>query len=389
MVGFTMDRELQSREAGAAGRIAFLFKRGREVRTQESFPTEFLYGMVQLQQAGYDARIITDRDLGLDIPPGRVWRALSQLLYVVTGIPWWPLRRLLRRTVRERLDAFDCVVVTTNVFGICLGALSRLGVIRPRILFIAMGLIEPTTARRVIAVYRWLFRKDVALRTLSEIDAQHLALHVGIPVSHIPFGVDAQFWAPGGREARVSGGDYVLSIGNDSHRDYQALLDAWKPGYPLLRIVTGQKLAASAANVEVQPGDWHKQVLTDQQIRTLMQEARFVILPIGNTVQPSGQSACLQAMACGKAVVITDFPGLWNRDLLRDGETCILAGPPGNRSGIQNAVERLLADADSADAIGTRARKVVESNLNVNAMAQAVARELDWLLDRGPAQRCA
>lgn len=369
---------------GAKGRIAFLFKRGREVRTQGSFPTEFLYGMVQLQRAGYDVQIITDGDLGLDSPPSRVWRALSQLVYVLTGIPWWPLHRLMQRQVRERLDEFDCVVATTNVFGVCLGVLRRLGVIRPRVLFIAMGLIEPTTAGRVIRVYRWLFRKGVALRALSEVDAEHLASHIGIPVSHIPFGVDAQFWKPDEERSRMIGGDYVLSIGNDSNRDYQTLLDAWKPEYPLLRIVTGQALATSAANVEIQPGDWHKQILTDQQVRTLMQQARFVILPIGNTVQPSGQSVCLQAMACAKAVVITDFPGLWNRELLRDGDTCVLAGAPGSCSGIQDAVERLLADSELADAIGSRARKIVESNLNVDAMAQAMAGELDGMLDGTP-----
>ena len=170
--------------------------------------------------------------------------------------------------------------------------------------------------------------------------------------------------------------DYILSIGNDLNRDYRTLINCWKPDYPQLRIVTRLEITSHPDNVVVLRGDWHQQVLNDKEIRSLMRSSLFVILPIRQTMQPSGQSACLQAMACGKAVIITDFPGLWNRELLRDGETCVIAGAPGDSSGIQQAVERLLADMTLAKAIGDSARTIVESHLNVARMADAVATEL-------------
>lgn len=371
----------QAFKGRGAGRIAFLFKSGREARLSGSSPTEFFYGLIQLQRAGYDAEIVTDHEFNLDSPPGRFWRALSQLAYVAIGIPLWPLARLARRTVRERLDAYDHLVVTANIFGLCLGVLRRFKLIRPNIFFIAMGLIEPTTPLRVIGVYRWILKKGAAVRTLSEIDANLLTARLGFSVSHIPFGVDSVFWVPTEADLGVAAGNYAISIGNDVHRDYRTLLQAWKPGYPMLRIVTGQNIVSDAPNVEILRGDWHKQVLTDERIRTLIQGARLVILPIRNTVQPSGQSVCLQAMACGKAVIITDFPGLWNRELLRDGETCIIGGPPGDRSGLQRAVERLLNDTALANAIGGNARRIVESDLNVDKMAEAIAADLRKLAD--------
>jgi glycosyltransferase involved in cell wall biosynthesis len=369
----------QALKGRGGNRIAFLFKSGREARLSGSSPTEFLYGLIQLRRAGYDAEIITDHEFNLDSPPGRFWRALSQLVYIAIGVPLWPLARLARRVARKRLNAYDHVVVTVNIFGICLGVMRRLKLIRPNIFFIAMGLIEPTTSTRVIRAYRWIFKNGVAIRTLSEIDANLLTEKLGFSVSHIPFGVDSLFWVPSETDAGVAADDYVLSIGNDSHRDYRTLLQAWKPDYPMLRVVTGQNIVSGAPNVDILRGDWHKQVLTDERIRTLIQGARFVILPIRNTVQPSGQSVCLQAMACGKAVVITDFPGLWNRELLRDGETCIIAGPPGDRSGLQRAVERLLTDAALVNVIGGNARIIVESDLNVDKMAEAIAADLDKL----------
>jgi glycosyltransferase involved in cell wall biosynthesis len=371
-----MPETLPSGEKGAGARIAFLFKGGREDRRSGSFPTEFFYGLIQLQQAGYPAEILTDRQLGVDNPPNRFWRAFSQLVYITAGIPWWPLLRLARRTVRDRLNSYDYLVVTTNTFGLCLGVLRRFGLIRARILFIAIGLIETRTPIRIVLVYRWFLGKGVAVCALSEAEAGVLTQRLRMPVAHIPFGVDASFWVPGRPDTRLESGDYVLSIGNDRHRDYRTLMDAWKPHYPLLRIITRLDIASTARNIEILRGDWHSQILDDVQIRTLMQNARFVILPIRQTIQPSGQSACLQAMACAKTVVITDFSGLWNRKMLRDGATCILAGPPGFRAGIQAAAERLLADPGLVIKVGQNARKMVESELDVTRMASAIAAEL-------------
>lgn len=374
-----MGEILQKKSGIPTSRVAFLFKGGRGSRKFGDSPTEFFYGFIQLQQAGYDVEMITSRELNLDNPPGRFWRALSHLIYSMIGVPCWPLLRLARRTVRERLDSYDCLVVTTNILGISLGVLRRLKLIKPKIFFISMGLIEPTTSSRVISVYRLVFNKDVALRALSEIDAHQLSRKLGVPVTHIPFGVDISFWLPAKTGAHAAADKYVLSIGNDSNRDYQTLLDSWKPTYPLLRIVTGQNIVTTAPNVEILRGGWHNQILTDGRIRILIQNAIFVILPIKNTFQPSGQSACLQAMACGKAVIITNFPGLWNRELLRSGETCIIIGPPGDHIGIQTTVEKLLTDTILTTRVGENARKIVESDLNVTRMAEAIASDLNEL----------
>lgn len=357
------------------GRIGFMFKAGREARAAEGGPTEFFYGYVQLRQAGYDAEIVTDRDVDLDALPARVWRTVSHAFYAATGVPLWPAVRLARSEALARLNAFDCLVVSTNTFGICLGLLSRLNVLKTPVLFMAIGLIEPTTPARVVRVYRWIFGKRVSVRALTEGNARLLSSKLGTAIGHVPFGVDTRFWTPpaGGTPA----GDYVLSVGNDSHRDYATLLKAWRPSDPPLRIVTSHAISSAAANVEIIRGGWHQQVLTDEAIRALVQNARFVILPIRQTIQPSGQSACLQAMACGKTVVITEFSGLWNRELLRDGDTCLFGGAPGDYEGIRRAVDGLLADAGASARIGANARRMVESSLSVDHMAAAVAREVD------------
>lgn len=357
------------------GKVAFLFKTGRSGRLEGSGPQEFLYGFPQLRLAGWPAELVNDDEFGLDrLPAGGIWAVINHIGYVVFGIPLWSLWRLSDNEVLRRLNSFDVIVVTTNTLGVCMGVLKRMGVLRSKLLYVAMGLVEPTTPRRIVWVYRVVLR-GTSICTVARADAAVLSAQLRLPVTAIPFGVDTRFWHPDNNDQL----DYVLSIGNDRHRDYSTLVKAWKPSYPKLRIVTKLPIFTLAENIEVIQGDWHQSALSDEEVRTLMQRARFVVLPIRNTVQPSGQSACLQAMACEKAVIITDFPGLWNRELLRNGATCIIAGPPGDRLGIQHAVERLLNDTTLAKAIGENARRVVESHLNVDRMAATIAAELDKL----------
>lgn len=358
------------------GKVAFLFKRRRSGRLEGSGPQEFFYGLPQLRRAGWAAELISDDELGLDRLPSRgILAAINHFGYVVLGIPLWALWRLSSNIVLSRLNGFDAIVVTTNTFGVCLGVLKRIGALRPELLYVAMGLVEPTTPRRIMWAYRVALR-DTSISTVASADAINLSEHLRLPVTAIPFGVDTRFWHPGNDNEL----DYAISIGNDRHRDYVTLVKAWKPSYPKLRIVTKLPVFTSAKNIDIVRGDGYQDDLDDEQVRALVQRARFAILPIRNTVQPSGQSACLQAMACGKAVIITDFPGLWNRELLRNGETCIIAGPPGIPLGLQQAVELLTENPNVASEIGDRAMRMVRSKLNVEMMASAIETRLSLLL---------
>ncbi len=353
-------------------RTAFLFKRGRKARLagEGDYPGEFFYGYVQLAAAGAPVEVLDEDDFGLAGRIGLVWRLLSVASHALIGLHLWAVWRLARRGARARLDGYAVLVATTNTFGLSLALLKRLGLLDARVVFLAMGIVDLAARPTRLWICRWLLG---AVRTavISKGEAARLRELLGprTPVAYMPFGVDDRFWIPRGAE---TGQPYVLSIGNDPQRDYAMLIAAWRPEFPKLRIVTGQALPA-AANVEVIAGDWRRQILSDGEIRRLICKALFVVLPIRATVQPSGQSACLQAMACGKTVVISDIEGLWDRDLMVDGESCVLV-PCGSREALQDAVRDLLAEPERAKAIGANARRVVERHLNVAAMAAEMSR---------------
>lgn len=349
--------------------VVFLFKRGRRERLEAGgdWPSEFFYGYVEMKNAGAPVDLLDEAAFGIGARTAPVWTALTIISSALFGLNAWAIHRLSKGL--DRLSQAREVVVVNNAYGLALAYLKARGRLPGGVVFIAMGLVGAAPPLLVRWVYGRILR-HVTVAVISRAEREHLAaLFSDIKVHYVPFGVDHRFWTPGEGQDK---GDYVLSVGNDKNRDFHTLIRAWRPEFPTLRIVTQRAVPATLpANVEVIAGDWRAQVLSDGELRDMVRGSRFVVVPSRDTMQPAGQSACLQAMACGKAVVLSDIAGLWDRGLMRHGENCILV-KPGDAGALGRAVQGLLDDPEVARDIGQAARRTVEDHLNVDVMARAV-----------------
>lgn len=349
--------------------VIFLFKSGRLERlaSDEPGPTEFFYGYAEMKEAGVSVDLVSESAFGFGgrVPLG--WVILSRLSTAMFGIHAWAVHRLTRG--RGRFSSARTVVTVNNAYGVALAYLKARAKLRLGVVFLAMGLVDGAPRPIVRRAYARILR-HVTLAVISRAEHQYLvAMLPGVTVHYVPFGVDHRFWMPAYARDQEN---YVLSVGNDPHRDYDALFCAWRTDFPKLKIITRLTTPTyPPANIEVIKGDWRTQRLSDAVLRDMIQACRFAVIPVCDTLQPSGQSACLQAMACGKAVVLSDIEGLWDRELMRDGDNCILV-PPGDAEALSQAIRGLLNDPDRAQAIGRAARHTVEEHLNVDVMAHAV-----------------
>ena len=80
-----------------------------------------------------------------------------------------------------------------------------------------------------------------------------------------------------------------------------------------------------------------------------------------------------ECMACGKAVILSEIEGLWDRDLMVHGKSCLLV-PCGSPEALRIEVRNLLSNLDRAGEIGRAARHIVEEHLNLDAMAAGMMR---------------
>jgi glycosyltransferase involved in cell wall biosynthesis len=126
-----------------------------------------------------------------------------------------------------------------------------------------------------------------------------------------------------------------------------------------IKIITRRELPAELPpNVELQYGSWHTQALDDSGLRDLYRRAACVVIPLKDSIQPSGQSVALQAMACGTPVVLTKTKGLWEDSGLEDGENVLFIAP-GNPQEIVRAVASLQADPELNARMKDKARDYV------------------------------
>ena len=58
-------------------------------------------------------------------------------------------------------------------------------------------------------------------------------------------------------------------------------------------------------NIRLIEGHWNFNILSDGDLKKLYNEARLTIIPLHESLQPSGQSVALQSMSVGTPVVIS------------------------------------------------------------------------------------
>jgi len=342
--------------------------RAERLRLPEGrYPDELFYGYRQLaRRPGWNVELKERRN---------TWRpglAAQRLLHAVTHLS--PDFGAAPELSRALLRDYDAIVSTSEPVLMMLALRKRDAQAGARLVLILMGAEKriqrsavPPLTRRFL---RWGLGRMDAVIVLGRGEQDYLrAERLIVPerVHLVPFGVDTRFWTPG--PAGDAGS--ILAVGNDDGRDYRLLLEAI--GTHPLRLHTRLPVDTRLApGVTVTGGSWHDAALSDEELRDLYRASRFVVVPLRESSQPQGQSVTLQAMACGKAVVVSRTRGLWNTDVMRHGENCHLV-PSGDLGALRQAIDDLAADPAYAARLGAAARRTVEQHFTSDAMAERIA----------------
>jgi len=204
-----------------------------------------------------------------------------------------------------------------------------------------------------------LFARPEAEEMREVFHLQDHRLHV------CPFGVDVGFWQPLKCERK-----FVFAVGNDTRRDFDSYaVAAGKIAYPF-RLLSRLKLKEPApANLEHVSGRWSQSAVDDAELRYWYQQSLCVVVPLTETVQPSGQSVALQAMACGRPVILTKTRGYWLHPDFKDGEHLILVNPNAPEE-LARAITSLVNDPAKAESIGEAGRHLMMKHYSISEFAR-------------------
>ena len=219
------------------------------------------------------------------------------------------------------------------------------------------------------AAYRWAYRSVDRLFYFSENQRAVLAEHLDIDdgrLRYVPFGIDEEAFQP----LAEGDGDYLLVVGRDRGRDWPTLFAA------LDGLDMPVKLCCRPRDLEgcdVPAGVEVLGYVSRSAYRDLLGRARVVAVATRPLAYPSGQSVLLEAMAMGRAVVVTATPAL--QDYI-DDEVTALAVPPGDPVSLRERLVEAAGDDGLRRRLGAGGRAAVEARFNARAMWRAVADDL-------------
>jgi len=324
------------------------------------------------------------------------------------------VRRVAGAAVAQALLAwrlapcYDAIFADHETTGFVIAALSRLRPVqgrRPRLTMIG-HLLSPPGKQALVRGLR-LDRVIDALVVHSTLQGRLAERTLGFQsnqVALVPYQTDERFWSPREQEQEGDGdGDAparICSVGLE-YRDYETLVEAVR-GLPVELVIaaashwsTHQGLASerpTPPNVRVASFDY-------AALRDLYAASLFVVVPLHDVENQAGITTILEAMAMGKAVVVSHTRGQtdvvrdrrrasradasrptqpdWARDLGAPEETARahtgIYVRPGDPDELRRAITFLLVHPDQARAMGANGRRLVEQTMGLDHFTARMA----------------
>jgi len=189
-----------------------------------------------------------------------------------------------------------------------------------------------------------------------------------VKVDVVPTAADADFWHPLGLPQ--SG---ICGAGLE-RRDYGTLVEAVR-GLDLRVTIAAASPWTSRGRLPTRelPPNVVRRRLDYLGLRELYDRSEFVVVPLVDVDFQAGSLVIYEAMAMGKAVIVSRTRGHVYGDIVQDGETGILV-PPADPAALRAAIIRLHEDPTEARRLGANARRIVEGGLNLQAYVRRMVR---------------
>jgi glycosyltransferase involved in cell wall biosynthesis len=259
----------------------------------------------------------------------------------------------------------DVVFSTVDTVGIPLVLARWAGALRRPLVYAAIGLPERLVqlrSERMRDLYAQALAGCASILAYSEREARDLEVWLAergcpVPVSFVPFGVEADAFRPSAEPATRD----VVSVGADPHRDLPLLLEVAR-SLPETRfsVVAGRDNAPHPRDV---PANVSVEVdLPFDEMKRRLEDARVVALPVRENTYSGATTVLLQALALGKPVVVSRTSAIASGYELVDGDNCRLV-PPSEVEAFARSLREVLGDDAQAQAFGANARRTVERSL--------------------------
>ena len=158
----------------------------------------------------------------------------------------------------------------------------------------------------------------------------------------------------------------ILFIGNDGSRDYEFVKSLVNKSENIeFNLISNQfKKDEFKQNVNLYNGSWVDNKISDEKIKDFYYKADLTIIPLIDTLQPSGQSVALQSIACGTPVLITKTSGFWDPSKFENKKNIIFC-EKNDADYWLGEIESVCGDMKLMETLKENGIKTVESNYSL------------------------
>lgn len=321
----------------------------------ETLPGHLPYGIDALREHGIEPLQVRGR------PTPKPIAAAEYRLGWPVYEPW--------RLARAAKDA-DVILTMFEDPAIMLAALQRRGRLPTPFVVMTCWLAERALIypHRFLVAYRRAMAEAAAVTVFSENQRSILINRLNIPsgrIHTIDFGTDREFY----QQQAPSDGEYVLVAGSDSGRDYWTLAKAASRLSVPIKLVA---LDINVSGIDFPPNVEYLGQVDHVRYRDLIARARLVALPVHPFAYPSGQSVLVEAMMCGKPVVVTDTAAL--RPYTPDSSAVRV--PHADPVALADAIALVWDDELLRKSLAVEARRLAEARFDARQMWAHVAQIL-------------
>lgn len=356
----------------------FIYFNGRKHRLVEleSIPKEFFYGLKYPISRGYEVEIIEYGEkhlknykfnnilILLEKYFTRLLKFQFNFSQIIKPYNWNVLKRSKNLILTNNRIAFT--ILPFLIY-------SKYKKLDINSVVIAMGLFNSSTKNKFLLKIHNVLHKIM----LSYIDR---IIFLGEPefkfaldkfdkhkekLEYIPFGIDTEFWQKQNENYDIK--DFILFVGNDSNRDFEFLSKLAVEIPDKQFVIVSEKLSSEEIqldNVRVISGSWNRMTLSDSFLRLLYSNAKVTIIPLKETIQPSGQSVTLQSLSIGTPVIITKTRGFWDEKNFINCEN-ILFTHSNSLSEWKDALETVFSNQELTDKLSKNSIKLINNKFNL------------------------
>lgn len=268
---------------------------------------------------------------------------------------------------KKKIKNKDIIFCCNDALGIVFLFFKRIGLIKSKIIVLFQALSERRISMHknsYINYYfiRFIITKCDLILTLSKVAKRKLISEYNISkkkIKIINFGVDTSFWKFKKFNQKKK---YILSVGNDSNRDYETLIEAI--GYKTHLIIVTKKKVKINKNIKV------IKKVTSKKLRILYQNARITIIPSKNVLsENAGMSCIMQSMACGTPVISSNLTTL--REKFKDKENILFYNAESPAS-LKKVFNKVYYNDKTLNSVSKNAKALIYNKYNYMRLSNEI-----------------